>query len=355
MLAIWFSRPRPVTQLCRKRSVRPVALCLALLVPLVFCVPAAAAPEEDGAAEGPAEPEEVVLETADGVRLAATYYPGGKGQETVPVILLHMYERDRNDFSDLAPQLQSLGHAVLVPDLRGHGDSTAKKGARVPLSAASLARTEFMNMVQFDMQRLRAFLLSKNNAGELNIEKLCVVGAEMGASVALSWARFDWSLPTVGHKKQGQDVKALVLISPEWSRLPLKTAMTGQPLTLQIYDPQLKKVFKEPDEINFQMPVQIDFRKEVSVLIVVGGEKSKAVSDAQRLHKMLKPFHPPPPTDQRATKQDLFYGALGTSLQGTQMLGAKLNLERHIAKFIQLRLVNRSFPWQERKDPYEGR
>jgi pimeloyl-ACP methyl ester carboxylesterase len=332
------------------------SLLVAMLMALLWCVSPAVA--QDRAADEQQQvppPEPITLETLDGVRLAATFYPGTKGKDSVPVILLHMWKGNRNDYSGLARLLQAEGHAVLVPDLRGHGDSTVRRGSAVPLNAANLSRNDFAAMRQFDMQTLKQLLLQKNNAGELNIEKLCLVGAEMGASVALNFARLDWNVPPVGNKKQGQDVKAVVVISPEWSTpgLPLRTAMTGPNLTTMIYDAQLKRALKDPDAINFLLPVELDFRREVSMLIVVGKGKSKDVRDAKRLQTMLKPFHPDPAPAERAQKQDLFYGTLDTSLQGTKMLGVKgLNLEQHIIRFIYLRAVQRRLPWAERKNPY---
>ena len=68
-----------------------------------------------------------------------------------------------------------------------------------------------------DVEMCKAFLMEKNNNKELNIDKLCLVGAEMGAVVAVDWAARDWSWPILPGRKQGQDVKALVLLSPEWS------------------------------------------------------------------------------------------------------------------------------------------
>ncbi len=361
----------PAGWLSRECSSRPVALALAaVFVQLFFYVSAAIAQDEKGdddealppAVEMDGKPgNQAKLITRDGVELAATYYPGTKGRETVPIILLHIFRGNRNDFSELAPYLQSLGHAVLVPDLRGHGDSTSVRGARVPLQADILSPTQFGRMVRFDMERLKYFLLQKNNAGELNIEKLCIVGGGMGASVAMTWARLDWNRPPVGNRKQGQDVKALVLLSPEMNTpgLPLAAAVSERNLlTLKIWDPQLQKVLKYSNEMDFTVPVRLDFRAEVSMLIVVGKSKSKSVRYAKRLHTMVQ--HPRTVLKRHfpdvKVEKDLFYGALDTSLQGTKMLGARgLNLEQTIGKFIDLRLVRRALPWKARQmDPYSG-
>jgi len=225
----------------------------------------------------------------------------------------------------------------------------------VTLDAASMSRLEFANMVQYDMPRLRWLLVEKNNAGELNLERLCVVGAEMGASVALHWTRLNWSLMPEGNKKQGQDVKVLILISPESSTpgLTLNTALAGRTPRAMIWDPQLKKVFKDPDSVDFRRQVEIDFRREVSVMIAAGRRLSKSVSEATRLQQMLKRYHPDPSPDADAAEKDLLFGTLDTSLQGTKILGVKdLNLERHILRFIELRAVKRPLSWAPRTNPY---
>ena len=336
---------------------RPLLSAVAM-ISLVCGLPVADA--QDGDEKKIPPPENVTLKTADAVQLVATYYPGTQKKETVPVILLHMFKGNRNEYSQLAPYLQSLGHAVLVPDLRGHGDSTRRSKIHRTtgnittgsLEAASMGRNEFFNMVAFDMPRLKHFLLEENNAGELNIEKLCVVGAEMGASVAVNWTYFDWTRPPEGNRKMGQDVKALVLISPQWSTtgLPLRTAMVRPPLRIRVFDPQLKSAFRDPDTINFSLPVALDFRSEVSTLIVVGKSNSKAVRDARRLHALYSVHHDETvPKEQRT----LLYTTLDTSLQGTSMLGQKLNLEELTAWFIGLRAAKRSFPWAKRTDPYD--
>lgn len=263
------------------------------------------------------------LLTSDGVALKATFYPSTRGKEAVPVILLHSSKGDRKEYAALAPFLQKLGHAVLVPDLRGFGESKQMiVGGRAKDFDASKTRlmpADYQAMVYEDMEALKKFLVRENNQGHLNVNKLCVIGAEMGASVALHWARHDWSWPVLGGGlKQGQDVKALVLISPRWS-------FPGLPAHDALSHPAV--------------------RTELSLLIVVGRGEPDAVAQARRLYKLVKRDQ----SDLPPEKKDLFFGELETKLQGTKMLGVPgLNLEAFIAQFIERRLVKQDYPWIKR-------
>jgi len=302
----------------------PVSLAVAAVV--VFSVAEAAAPPARGGKDEPPKPEEIggaELTTRDGVQLKATFSPSNKGKEAVPVILLHSYKGSRKEYVGLADLLHKSGHAVLVPDLRGHGDSTTQyfgPGRTQELDASKFRTDDFARMVSYDMETLKAFLIKRNNAGELNIEKLCVVGGEMGASVALDWARLDWSWPVLVGKKQGQDVKALVLISPELN-------FRGHDVRPALSHPAVQR--------------------QLSMLIIVGNDDSRAVAEARRLEGMLSRYHPKP---DDLKQQDFFFARLGTKLQGTQMLGVQgINVEGGILNFIELRLVEREFPWNIRE------
>jgi len=343
----------------RRPSFPATVLALAAAIWLLgVCFSVAGAPEKaDSKKEKLPEAKDTVLLTNDGLKLATTYYPvtKEKGRDAVPVVLLHAHKGSRKDYAELAVSLQKLGHAVLVPDLRGHGDSTELRGRAGALTAEDLSRADYGRMVTGDMEALKDFLRQENNDGKLNIEKLCVVGAEMGASVALTWTQFDWSRPPVGVCKLGQDVKALVLISPEWSTpgLPLKPVLTTSNARFPLTDPLLISAAKK-GAVTFKNAYELDLRREVSVLIVAGKGDSRAVRDAQRLDSMLKRYHPDLPPKEAEKKQDLYYGTLETKLQGTKMLGVGgLGLEELIATFIQRRLVAQGFPWQHRtKDPH---
>jgi pimeloyl-ACP methyl ester carboxylesterase len=282
------------------------------------------------AAEGEDEipkPEDISLKTDDGLDLKATFYPTSLGKkekkDAVPVIILHAWKGDRGDCQALAEYLQEQGHAVIIPDLRGHGQSTQivrADGTKVKLNtAAQLKLVDFQTMVTNDMETIKSFLLKLNNDGELNIEKLCVIGAEMGAVVAIDWAAQDWAWPVLATGKQGQDVKAVVAISPEWN-------FKGLGITSAMADPAI--------------------RSEISFLIIAGKGNAKAFGDAKKLYETLERFHTDP------EKKDLFFLKPETKLQGTKLLNEKsLNLNEKIGKFIELRLVNEKFPWAERVNP----
>ena len=268
-------------------------------------------------------PVDFTLRTGDGVPLIATYYPGTLGKQAAAVILLHSSKSTRGDFAALAQLIQRAGHAVLVPDLRGYCES-----ARPLDRAGELKSADYLAMADRngDVEAAKSFLLTKNNAGELNIEKLGVVGVEMGAVVALNWALLDWSWPPLTTGKQGQDVKGLVLISPEW-------AFKGLRINDAAADPAV--------------------RSEIAMMIIAGKQGAKAFQDARRLYNTLERYHPFLPSDS-AEKQTLWLRAPLTSLQGMALLNERsLKLQQDIAKFVELRLAKLPLEWSERRNPLE--
>jgi pimeloyl-ACP methyl ester carboxylesterase len=281
--------------------------------------------------------EALVLQTTDGVQLAITYYPGSRGKQAVPIVLLHGWKQSQNDYKDLAPALQKLGYAVVVPDLRGHGGSTRRKSGvkEETLDAALMTVAQFRPMVTQDMKAVKDFLWKRNNAGELNIDKLCIVGAGMGASVALDFAAFDANgyesgMVNYGPLKLARFIKALVLISPEWAfrGLPLRDAITS--------------------------PV---VQQDIAILILVGKQNVKSMTQAEQIYNIFKRYHPEPSGEDKLDKQTLFFGKLDTSLQGTKLLDPKFKLKEFIADFVDRRLVrsdeSRNWAWKERKFPHE--
>jgi pimeloyl-ACP methyl ester carboxylesterase len=253
-----------------------------LLVPALLC-----------AQRTQTEPQIQELTTRDGVRLVATYYPSKLGKKATPVLLLHDWKESRTVFDSLARKLNRGSQeteegeaaaleydsfAVVTVDLRGHGDSvrqTGYNGATRELQAAKLSKPDFQAMILQDMEAVRKLLREKNDAGELNLNQLCLLGAGMGASVAVNWAAIDWSTPPLAAVKQGQDVRAMVLVSPPWK---------FQGLTVNV---ALR---------------QRDIQRDVATLIIFGGEDRRARADAERVYQSLDKFHP---ADRSAQPEDV--------------------------------------------------
>ena len=83
--------------------------------------------------------EHIILDTPDGVRLKCTYFAPPKLKDpeasvsatpAMPFILLHGWDGDRRQLLKYGLYLQKAGHAVIVPDLRGHGQSLSVEGLK---------------------------------------------------------------------------------------------------------------------------------------------------------------------------------------------------------------------------------
>jgi pimeloyl-ACP methyl ester carboxylesterase len=281
-----------------------------------------------------APPEDVLLTTKDGVTLAATYYKSSKGRDAVPIVMLHDHKEQRTIFNALASALQApsdervQSHAVLTVDLRGHGGSTLAvdgNGEAVEIDAAKLRAVDFEDMVTYDMEAVRRFFVDRNDAQELNLNKLVLVGAGMGANVAMIWAGVDWDAPPLPQRKQGQDVKALVLSSPNWRQ-------KGLPLVNAVKHPAV--------------------REALSVMLVYGSQDSKAKESAETIYKNFLKFHPEPPIDRVRELKDLFDYPLPTTLQGSKLLvDPQFNMLPNLDNFLKFRVVDQQFPWVQRRLP----
>lgn len=309
-------------------GVRRRSVGLALTVCLLALWGGQSVAQRPDPGEGP-PPEERIVTTKDGVQLHFQYFAPKEispAKNTVPVILLHGQGGSSADMIPLARHLQKLGHAVFAPDLRGHGKSVRRLspggGGEVEIHADSMGNEQYVYMVNFDMEALKKHILQMNNEGKVNIELLTIVGSEMSAIVALDWSLLDWSWPSLPSIKQGQDVKALVLLSPvnKYKGLSVDGA-AGSPV----------------------------FRRPFSML-VIGGAKDKDYCG--KMYDQLVKHHPAPSQDQ----QSLYYIDLKTSLQGAKLLDPSLDVHTAIGTFIERRLVKRAgeYPWSKRVNPLVG-
>lgn len=284
----------------------------------------------------PPKPEDLTLETTDGVLLRCTYYEGTAGKKSVPVIMIHDWDGKRGEFDRIAVGLQSLGFSVVAPDLRGHGRSNRHKlpnGEDAEIDRERFTKTAVAAMVN-DIAAVKKFLLKKNNEGKLNIEMLCLVGSGVGSLVAMNYATLDWNKPILPAYKLGKDVKGLILISP-------KQSFKGLSNRLALSDPAFKAASASGN----------------LGAMVVSGKQSPGHSDARRVHSSLERLHPKAADDPK--ERTLFFIELETSLSGTRLFSAPQvggSVARSIAGFIKLRLLDQAdrYAWQDRKNPLGG-
>jgi pimeloyl-ACP methyl ester carboxylesterase len=306
---------------------------LVLLIATMAGPAAAQAPAPAGAEGVTGPPADFVVETSDGVRITATYYPGSKGKDSVPVILLHDYQGSRQDMAPLAEVLQkNFGYAVVAPDLRGHGQSTTTRDPNKKLNASSGAfLDEFPLMATKDVEKMKSFLMAKNNAAELNIDKLSLVGAGgMGSVVAALFAARDWSYPVLATGKQGQDVKTIAMISPDFVFKNLS----------------MNQAFGEP--VGGKA-----LQKEISIYVVVGTADTLAASEANRVYKAFNLQRKKPADPKDATA--FFDETLKTKLQGVKLFTEpSLRVSERIGAFIEFRAGSQPYPWMERRNPLGG-
>jgi len=279
-------------------------------------------------------PVDAVARTKDGLKMAMRYYPGPKSRQTIPIILIHGWKGQGSDFHRLADHLQRQGYSVLVPDLRGHGESTSVKipGKQdaITLKAEKMRKNDLQLIVRFDLETTKSYLMKRHKQEELNVNALTIIGAEMGAMVAAYWTVQDWSWPQYPGVKQGQDVQAVVMLSP----LQGFKGITIQP--------------------PFEQPA---LREKVSLFLVYGQNDSKASASVRRIRKSLKRYRQFDfDTDEEDRKErDVYVKGMDTTLQGTDLLtDQQLPTAKWIAMFIERRVKDRmedEFPWSERTNP----
>lgn len=199
------------------------------------------------------------LLTDDGLRLAYTYI---EGKKDVGIILVHMLNRDRYDYDKFAISLQEQGFSVISIDMRGHGNSDG--------NWQTFTSKDF-NSIVLDIKAAQDFLTTKG------IKQYIVVGASIGANVALKQATQDMT------------IRGVVLLSPGLEYKGVKTEEAARAL-------------------------------KVPALLVASKEDEYSYLSAQRLHSLIQ-----------TKKQIILYEDAG---HGTQMF-AKQPLDKIILEWIE--------------------
>ena len=268
------------------------------------------------------KPRVVQFKARDGVQLRAAYFPSDKGKEAISVILVHEWQGQASPYlKKFVQSIRNAGCAVLVPEYRGHGGSNEyldNRGRKQTFNMSTMNKADVQKIIKFDLEEAKQFLEKENDAGNLNLNALVMIGVREGAVMASHFAVTDWRWPSVGRMKQGQDVKALVLISPE-------KLVKGIAIDPAFTDPNI-----------LRLPVMI-----------VAGKSSPEASEAERLGKRVEVV-------KRKMGQGTVAGfeqlLVPTSLSGPALVNEASPVVPAIVKFIKsnVNLGDESTTWVKR-------
>lgn len=287
----------------------------------------------------PRAPSPAII-TKDGLPLSAMYWPSRLKAQGGVVVLLHGMNGNQLDWGKLPESLQGQGYAVLAVDLRGHGQSKGKalggneaieakakgktktkpKPAKTGVEATSLKARDFPLMVTLDMKAVKQFIYLEHQKEALNMNKMAIIGAGMGAAVALRFAEADWLEPPhndgpVGNQTpRGQDVRALVLLSPE--------EVSGLPM---------------PDAIKILRARPLN----VAMMFGIGVKDKLDKGQTKKLYDLA--MTPDTNIDR------MYYQEYNSPARGCGLLANNLPTEKQILKFLETHLTAVNSEWRDRE------
>jgi dienelactone hydrolase len=135
--------------------------------------------------------QRVTIRVDDSVTLAATWYEPSS-RPAPAVVLVHMFQKSRRDWEQLATRLAGEGVGALAIDLRGHGESPGNG-------------QDYAGMVQ-DVRAARRFLATR---GEVVAGRIGFVGASLGATIAAQAAADDAGVVTLALLSPSLDYRGL--------------------------------------------------------------------------------------------------------------------------------------------------
>ena len=281
------------------------------------------------------EKREIVTE--DGWKLAATYYnirstePEAGAQRSV-VLLLPNDRGNRLNWegqTGAAVKLRDNGYAVITLDPRKYGESQPPPNLRDPVK--ELRPLDYANILRYDLEAVKQFLFEEHQQKNLNMAKFAIVAPESLAPVAMGFTVRDWKkvpyqdAATLSTRTpRGQDVKALVLISPEVN-LP---QISGKSALLQLRQPAF----------------------DVAICTMTGAEDEAGMEASDLIHTYLTGNKEPASEDARMFYKQV-YPKFGD--RGTALIGRNDQLSADMLKFLNRHVMSKTIPWQDRRSRFE--
>lgn len=144
--------------------------------------------------------ERAVFQTKDHVVVVGDFLNAPDAKRAV--LLLHMMPADRKSWINLQEALRDRGISSLAIDLRGHGESVVQDGRRLDYHAFTDAEH------QAKMEDVRAAMFWLRSRG-FDAPHIALVGASIGANLALNMAAENSAIPAVALLSPGENFRGL--------------------------------------------------------------------------------------------------------------------------------------------------
>lgn len=276
------------------------------------------------------------LTTQDGWQIQISYFPSTRGKESPCIMLVpgcEGYEKShtRKAWEELAKFLQKNNYAVVTVDLRKHGDSVPLGPDGKPLpQALRLLPADYQLMALQDLEAVKDFLVEEHQKEKLNIRKLGIVSAGssclvVSAFTVADWAKKPWpDAATLAERTpKGQDVRAILMLSPEASVKGLNTAAVVR----GVGDPS----------------------KGIGVHILFNPSDRREAADAEKMFKYLKLRSDPEKAREKTEGlPDSKYTAEGMLTGRSKEL-----VEKYAKDFLDKFVKQREDPWKTRTSRLE--
>ncbi len=204
---------------------------------------------------------DVGLVPADGVYVAGRYYASPGKVEHRGVILLHMAGSNQNAWNNFAAELQEQNFEVMTLDFRGHGESSGTE--------AELKEADYLQLVD-DAAEAVEYLRDIDSD-----MRIAVVGAGLGANVALQLAQRDETLT------------AALLVSPQHNYRGVKITKINKQFTRPIY-----YLVSQTDTVSYEATQTLyqnnpSLNKELRVAETSEGRGTKLINHAPKLREAM--------------------------------------------------------------------
>jgi alpha-beta hydrolase superfamily lysophospholipase len=306
-------------------------------------------------ARGPAQEvkaEKVTFQTADGVRLHASFYPTAK-KNTPTILMLHALGKDsRNaEWRELAEAFAKKGFAVLAFDFRGHGNSTEVDSKAFWLNPANAVNRSMVRgfnqakpkeIVEFkdfrttpgyfaylvnDIAAAKQFLDQKNDAGQCNSHHLVLVGAETGSALGALWLRSEWQRYSV--QNNGFQI------------VPQKKDPEGKDVIAAIWLSPIAYVGSQP--ASYTDVLGLPGLKAMPMVFVYGDGDAKAKGVCTSSARFFK-------ADKKSAAKDFttsFEVKGAKQLKGSDLLKSSLGLTDRLVEYVERVIDNKATDWSE--------